>query len=96
MKLFGKKTLVIVALMFTVAICLAQNGGPHGGQDDELDDGPHGRYHEQFVHGITITVDGEDYNLAGAPDGPDGAFDIPGHSWVLRGTELLCNSRPRP
>jgi len=89
MKLFGKKTLVAVALTFTVAICLAQNGGPHGGQDDELHDGPHGRYHEEFVHGITIDVDGEHYYLAGAPDGPDGAFDIPGHSWVSRGANVL-------
>jgi len=38
-----------------------------------------------FVHGIVITVDGEDYYLAGAPDGPDGAFDIPGHYWVRAG-----------
>ncbi len=38
-----------------------------------------------FVHGIVITVDGEDYYLAGAPDGPDGAFDVPGHYWVRAG-----------
>jgi selenium-binding protein 1 len=35
-----------------------------------------------FVHGIVINVDGEDYYLAGAPDGPNGATDIPGHYWV--------------
>jgi hypothetical protein len=35
-----------------------------------------------FVHGIVINVDGEDYYLAGAPDGPGDAFDIPGHYWV--------------
>jgi len=35
-----------------------------------------------FEHGIVINVDGVDYYLAGAPDGPDGAFDIPGHYWV--------------
>lgn len=34
-----------------------------------------------FEHGIVITVDGVDYYLAGAPDGPGGAFDIPGHYW---------------
>lgn len=34
-----------------------------------------------FVHGIVINVDGEDYYLAGAPDGPNGATDIPGHYW---------------
>ncbi|MDX1619446.1 MAG: hypothetical protein R3320_00545 [Nitriliruptorales bacterium] len=42
-----------------------------------------------FTHGITIDVDGEDYYLAGAPDGPDGAFDIPGHSWVKAGPDQL-------
>lgn len=35
-----------------------------------------------FVHGIVINVDGVDYYLAGAPDGPGGAYDIPGHYWV--------------
>lgn len=42
-----------------------------------------------FVHGITITVDGEDYYLAGAPDGPEGATDIPGHYWVMAGPNQL-------
>lgn len=42
-----------------------------------------------FVHGIVITVDGTDYYLAGAPDGPGGAFDIPGHYWVLAGANQL-------
>ena len=35
-----------------------------------------------FVHGIVINVDGDDYYLDGAPDGPGDAFDIPGHEWV--------------
>ena len=34
---------------------------------------------EAFVHGIVINVDGEDYYMAGAPDGPDGAFDTIGY-----------------
>lgn len=42
-----------------------------------------------FTHGITFSVDGEDYQFAGAPDGPDGAFDIPGHSWVVAGPNQL-------
>ncbi len=42
-----------------------------------------------FVHGITVDVDGEDYYLAGAPDGPGGAFDIPGHYWVQAGPRQL-------
>ncbi len=37
---------------------------------------------EDFVHGIVITLDGEDYYLAGPPDGPSGEKDVPGHSWV--------------
>jgi len=37
---------------------------------------------EGFRHGIVINVDGVDYYLAGAPDGPGGEFDIPGHYWV--------------
>ena len=42
-----------------------------------------------FVHGIVIKVDGEDYYLAGAPDGPGGATDIPGHYWVIAGPNQL-------
>lgn len=38
-----------------------------------------------FAHGPVLTVDGTDYYFAGAPDGPDGAFDIPGHYWVVGG-----------
>jgi hypothetical protein len=53
-----------------------------------------------FVHGIVITVDGEDYYLAGAPDGPGGAFDIPGHYWVQAGPNQLVgkhyNTGPFP
>lgn len=36
-----------------------------------------------FSHGPVISVDGTDYYLAGAPDGPDGARDVPGHTWVV-------------
>jgi len=42
-----------------------------------------------FEHGIIINVDGVDYYLAGAPDGPGGAFDIPGHYWVQAGPNQL-------
>ncbi len=41
------------------------------------------------VHGIVITLGGEDYWLAGAPDGPGGATDIPGHSWAMTGPRTL-------
>lgn len=42
-----------------------------------------------FRHGPVLNVDGTDYYLAGAPDGPDGAFDIPGHYWVIGGAGQL-------
>jgi selenium-binding protein 1 len=42
-----------------------------------------------FQHGRILNVDGTDYYLAGAPDGPDGAFDIPGHYWVIGGSGQL-------
>lgn len=42
-----------------------------------------------FTHGIVVNVDGEDYHLAGAPDGPGGATDIPGHDWVQAGPRQL-------
>jgi hypothetical protein len=42
-----------------------------------------------FTHGIVINVDGADYYLAGAPDGPGGATDIPGHYWAQAGPEQL-------
>ena len=40
-----------------------------------------------FVHAIMFNVDGEDYYLAGAPDGPNGATDIPGHYWNQAGSK---------
>jgi selenium-binding protein 1 len=36
-----------------------------------------------------VKLDGEDYYLAGAPDAPGGAFDVPGHYWVLAGKNKL-------
>jgi len=42
-----------------------------------------------FVHGIVINLDGDDYYLAGAPDGPGGAIDVPGHYWVQAGKNQL-------
>ena len=42
-----------------------------------------------FEHGIVINVDGDDYYLAGAPDGPNGEFDVPGHDWVQSGPNKL-------
>ena len=38
-----------------------------------------------FTHAPIINLDGEDYYMAGAPDGPGGTTDIPGHYWVQAG-----------
>ncbi len=42
-----------------------------------------------FVHGIVVSIDGDDYYLAGAPDGPNGEIDVPGHYWVQAGPDML-------
>ncbi|MEN8118633.1 MAG: hypothetical protein ABFS16_16740 [Bacteroidota bacterium] len=42
-----------------------------------------------FVHGIVVDIDGMDYYFAGAPDGPNGEFDVPGHSWVQSGPDKV-------
>lgn len=42
-----------------------------------------------FVHAGIIYVDGEEYYMAGAPDGPEGATDIPGHYWNQAGPKNL-------
>ena len=42
-----------------------------------------------FVHGIVVEIDGEGYYFAGAPDGEDGAIDVPGHSWVQAGPKQI-------
>ena len=44
---------------------------------------------DSFAHGISLMVDGEPYVLAGAPDGPDGVTDIPGHYWLQVGDAEL-------
>jgi hypothetical protein len=38
-----------------------------------------------FTHAPVLNVDGVEYYMAGAPDGPGGATDIPGHYWVQAG-----------
>lgn len=46
----------------------------------------------EFVHGITIEVDGEDYYLSGPADGPIGEQDVPGHEWKLEGSDRLMGN----
>lgn len=38
-----------------------------------------------FEHAPIFLVDGEEYYMAGAPDGPGDAVDVPGHTWVQTG-----------
>jgi hypothetical protein len=74
MKTTPKKAIVVLLVAVLAAI-----GIGHPGHDSD-----------GFIHGIVIPVDGENYYLDGAPDGPEGAFDIPGHSWVMASqTRLL-------
>lgn len=42
-----------------------------------------------FMHGIKLSVDGEEYYLDGPADAQDGAKDIPGHYWVIAGHKQL-------
>ena len=42
-----------------------------------------------FEHAPVFDVDGEAYYSVGAPDGPDGATDIPGHYWKQAGPNRL-------
>jgi hypothetical protein len=44
---------------------------------------------EGFMHGIVVELDGDEYYLAGASDGPNGEEDIPGHYWIETGKGLL-------
>lgn len=41
-----------------------------------------GRRGRDFQRWPVITIDGEDYRWEGAPDGPSGETDVPGHSWL--------------
>ena len=42
-----------------------------------------------FARWPVINLDGEDYYWAGAPDGPNGETDVPGHYWVQAGPRQL-------
>jgi hypothetical protein len=44
---------------------------------------------EGYTHAPVLDVDGVDYYMAGAPDGLDGATDIPGHYWVQAGPDMV-------
>jgi len=42
-----------------------------------------------LTYGPIVNIDGEDYYLAGVPDGMNGATDIPGHYWRRTGDNAL-------
>lgn len=42
-----------------------------------------------FQRWPVFTLDGEEYYWAGAPDGPNGETDVPGHYWVQAGPNQL-------
>lgn len=70
---------VSVAAVLAIGLALALTGlAPHARASAE-----------GFTHAPTVTVDGVDYYLAGAPDGPGGATDIPGHYWSAAGPAQL-------
>jgi selenium-binding protein 1 len=70
---FKRQILILGAALTLMALLVAPVAAAGGG----------------FEHGIVVDVDGEAYYFAGAPDGPDGAFDIPGHYWVQAGPRQL-------
>ena len=70
---FMKKASIIVAITALAALGVATAASAASGN-------PGG-----FEHAPIISVDGEAYYSAGAPDGPDGATDIPGHYWKQAG-----------
>ncbi|MCF6325120.1 MAG: hypothetical protein L3J89_12495 [Gammaproteobacteria bacterium] len=49
----------------------------------------HQKPQKEFVHGITIKLGHHSYYFAGAPDGKNGATDVPGHQWVRIGKHHL-------
>lgn len=65
--------LVVGLIVISVAVVSAQGANNRGG----------------FERWPVITLDGVDYYWEGAPDGPNGEFDVPGHYWVQAGPNKL-------
>ena len=42
-----------------------------------------------YVRYIIVNLDGDDYYLDGPPDGPNGAKDVPGHTWTQAGPNQI-------
>jgi hypothetical protein len=44
---------------------------------------------KEYVKGIAVEVDGEEYYFSGPPVGPNGELDVPGHDWVQVSENLV-------
>ena len=79
-KFVSKIALLALSFVFIIVGCTESNNPtePTSQSDNVLTK-------KGFVHGIVLDIDGEDYYFKGAPDGPGGAFDVPGHYWVQAG-----------
>lgn len=81
-----RTTVTALVLTLGLAACDSQSATAPGPIEPSLALAPGGSSNAGgFQHGPVLNVDGTEYYLAGAPDGPDGAFDIPGHEWVVGG-----------
>lgn len=66
------RLLVLGAIGLALTLLVGVGGGVAEAQ---------GRRDHGFERWPVITIDGEDYRWEGAPDGPNGETDVPGHSW---------------
>ena len=73
MKTMGKPILLSIAVLALIAVTVASVGAAGKG----------------FTRWPVISIDGKDYLWAGAPDGPDGETDVPGHYWRQAGPRKL-------
>ncbi|HGY55248.1 MAG TPA: hypothetical protein ENK44_06095 [Caldithrix abyssi] len=94
---FFKNSILVVAGLFIFMACQQSNMGVDGVEDNSSvnevsvqqaeAEAQNLASEEDFLtagyeHGPIVIIDGVEYYLApGAPDGPNGATDIPGHYW---------------
>ncbi len=70
----SKSRLVLVGVMLLLLALVVASAGAAG---------------NGFTRWPVITVDGQDYLWEGAPDGPNGETDVPGHYWRQAGPNKL-------
>ena len=77
-------------LALFVLVGCSQQGDSIVSPTSQLDSAePASKIARGFVHGIVVNLDGIDYYMAGAPDGPGGAVDVPGHYWRQASSKLI-------